>query len=45
MRSSNTKGSLFSYAVSSSDNELLIFYDRYFKLEIGGETRFVDLYQ
>lgn len=45
MRSSNTKGSLFSYAVSSSDNELLIFYNRYFKLDIGGEARFVNLYQ
>ena len=39
MSSSNTKGSLFSYAVSDSDNELLIFYDRYFQMDIGGESR------
>ncbi|KAL9983773.1 hypothetical protein ACROYT_G005997 [Oculina patagonica] len=39
MSSSNTKGSLFSYAVSGESNELLIFYNKYFQLDIGGESR------
>ena len=39
MSSSNTKGTLVSYAVSSSDNELIIEYDRYFDLLIGGTKR------
>ena len=39
MSSSDTEGSPFSYAVSSEDNELLIYYERYFQLFIGGEKR------
>lgn len=41
MSSTSSKGSLFSYALSGSgrDNELLIFYDKYFELYIGGENR------
>ena len=39
MTSSNNKGTLFSYAVSNSDNELLIEYDRYFDIVIGGTPR------
>ena len=39
MRSSNTQGTLVSYAVSNSDNELLIEYDRYFDFLIGGTKR------
>ena len=39
MSSSDNEGSPFSYAVSSQDNELLIYYERYFQLFIGGEKR------
>ena len=39
MRSSNTKGTLVSYAVSNSYNELIIEYDRYFDFLIGGTER------
>ena len=39
MSSSDTQGTLVSYAVSSSDNELLIEYDRYFHFLIGGTQR------
>ena len=39
MSSSNTKGTLVSYAVSNSDNELLIEYNRYFDFFIGGTQR------
>lgn len=39
MSSSDTEGGPFSYAVSSEDNELLIYYERYFQLFIGGEKR------
>ena len=39
MRSSNNKGTLVSYAVSNSDNELLIEYDKYFDFLIGGTER------
>ena len=41
MSSSSSKGSPFSYAVSGEDNELLIFYNGNFELDIGGEVRFV----
>ena len=39
MRSSETQGALFSYAVSGQDNELLIFFNRYFELTIGGTKK------
>ena len=39
MSSSDNEGSPFSYAVSSQANELLIYYERYFQLFIGGEKR------
>ena len=39
MSSSNTEGTLVSYAVSGTDNEILIEYDRYFDLLIGGTKR------
>ena len=39
MSSSDNEGSPFSYAVSSKDNELLIYYKKYFQLFIGGESR------
>ena len=39
MSSSNTEGTLISYAVSNSDNELLIEYNRYFDFLIGGTQR------
>ena len=39
MHSSNTKGTLVSYAVSNSDNELIIEYDKYFDFLIGGTKR------
>jgi len=39
MSSSDNEGSPFSYAVSSEYNELLIYYERYFRLFIGGEKR------
>ena len=39
MRSSSAQGTLDSYAVSNSDNELLIEYDRYFDFLIGGKER------
>ena len=39
MSSSNTRGTPFSYAVSGTDDELLIEYDRYFDLLIGGTKR------
>ena len=39
MRSSNTKGTLVSYAVSKSDDELLVEYDGNFDFLIGGEKR------
>lgn len=41
MSSSNrdTEGALLSYAVSGTDNELLIKYNRYFEFHIGGEKR------
>ena len=41
MSSSDNEGSPFSYAVSSEYNELLIYYERYFRLFIGGEKRLV----
>jgi len=39
MSSSDNEGSPFSYAVSSQDNELLIYYEGSFQLFIGGEER------
>ena len=39
MSSSNTQGTLVSYAVSNSDNELIIEYNRYFDFLIGGTQR------
>ena len=39
MSSSDNEGSPFSYAVSSHDDELLIYYERYFQVFIGGEKR------
>ena len=39
MRSSNAKGTLLSYAVRESDDELLIEYDEYFHFLIGGTSR------
>ena len=39
MSSSDNEGSPFSYAVSGQDDELLIYYKRYFQLFIGGEKR------
>ena len=39
MSSRNTKGTLFSYAVSNNDNELIIEYDRYFDFVIGNKRR------
>ena len=39
MSSSNNKGTLVSYAVSNSENELLIDYDRHFEVQIGGTPR------
>ena len=39
MSSSDNEGSPFSYAVASQDNELLIYYKKYFQLLIGGESR------
>ena len=39
MSSSNTQGTLVSYAVSSSDNELLIEYNGRFDFLIGGTQR------
>ena len=39
MSSSDNEGSPFSYAVSSQDNELLIYYEGNFRLFIGGEER------
>ena len=39
MSSSNTKGTLVSYAVGNSVNELIIEYDRYFYFLIGGTKR------
>lgn len=39
MSSSNTKGTLVSYAVSDYDNELIIEYDRYFDFVIGNKRR------
>ena len=39
MCSSNAKGTLLSYAVSKSDNELIIEYDRYFDFVIDNEKR------
>lgn len=44
MSSTSSQGSLFSYAVSSENNELLIYYDKYFELDIGGENRFCRYY-
>ena len=41
MSSSNSQGSIFSYAVSDQANELLIFYNKYFELHIGGEKRYL----
>lgn len=42
MSSSNTQGTLFSYAVSNDDdNELLIEYNGHFKLVIANERRYV----
>ncbi len=40
MNSSNSQGSLFSYAVPRQDNEILIFYNIYFELTINGESRY-----
>ena len=39
MSSSDNEGSPFSYAVSSQDNELLIYYEGSFQLFIDGEER------
>ena len=39
MSSSNTQGTLLSYAVGNSDNELLIKYNRYFDFFIDGTQR------
>lgn len=39
MSSSITEGSLFSYAVSGRDNEILIAFDKKFYLRIGGQKR------
>ncbi|KAL9984499.1 hypothetical protein ACROYT_G006799 [Oculina patagonica] len=39
MNSSDSQGTPLSYAVSSEANELLIFYDGYFQLYIGGTKR------
>ena len=39
MSSSNPIGTLVSYAVSNSENELLIHYIGYFGFEIGGTKR------
>ena len=39
MNSSNPKGTLVSYAVSNSENELLIDYDTHFEVQIGGTPR------
>ena len=39
MSSSTIQGSLVSYAVGGSDNELLIEYNRYFDFLIGGTKR------
>jgi len=39
MSSNDNEGSPFSYAVSGQDNELLIYYKKYFQLYIGGEER------
>ena len=39
MSSSDNEGSPFSYAVSSENNELLIYYERYFQLFIRGEKK------
>ena len=39
MSSSNNKGTLVSYAVSNSDNELVIEYERYFDFLLGGTQR------
>ncbi|XP_078359510.1 uncharacterized protein LOC144643983 [Oculina patagonica] len=36
MSSSERRGSPFSYAVPDEDNELLLYYDKYFRLYIGG---------
>ena len=40
MMSSNSKGTLLSYAVSGQDNELIIEYDRYFDFLIGGSKKY-----
>lgn len=40
MSSSDSQGSPFSYAVSGQNNELLIYYNKYFELNIGGESRY-----
>ncbi|XP_078363428.1 uncharacterized protein LOC144647504 [Oculina patagonica] len=42
MSSTNSQGSLFSYAVSSQANEILISYNTRFQLYINGESR--DIY-
>ena len=39
MSSSNNKGTLVSYAVSNSENELLIDYDKHFEVQIDGTPR------
>ena len=39
MNSSNPMGTLVSYAVSNSENELLIDYNDHFEVQIGGSTR------
>ena len=39
MSSSDSQGTLFSYAVGNSDNELLIEYNRYLDFLIGGTQR------
>ena len=44
MSSSETQGSPLSYAVSGQDNELLIFFNKYFELDIGGESRLCGYY-
>ena len=45
MSSGATQGSPFSYAVSDEDNELLIMYNSYFELDIGGEQRLCRYFQ
>ncbi len=45
MSSTNSQGSLFSYAVSGENNEMLLYYDKYFQMDIGGENRLCIFYK